>query len=333
MSGIGKIRNYPLLARVYLDLQHLRIAVESRLRELGESPEDMEAYRLLSALHSRLYNEEKEWLNQVKELLKDHPIWEYCEKVKGMGPVAALTFLGYINPYEAVSAGKVWAYFGFTPESKLKSGKKANFNPEAKGQVTGKIYKFEANINNWIMISNETKEKICRMYIEGYSSIEIAKALGISATSVLKVLKSAGIKTRTRKEAYWLSFSKGKIKKARVKLPSESWKLAYLAGLIDGEGTISMRTAGRVIPNVRVRVYNTNEQVIKWIHENFGGSIFSREEYDKKTKRKLRIWYWGIHSIEEAVKLLKPLLPYLIVKKDNALELIKASEKIIPVTP
>jgi len=135
MSGIGKIRNYPLLARVYLDLQHLRIAVESRLRELGESPEDMEAYRLLSALHSRLYNEEKEWLNQVKELLKDHPIWEYCEKVKGMGPVAALTFLGYINPYEAVSAGKVWAYFGFTPESKLKSGKKANFNPEAKGRA------------------------------------------------------------------------------------------------------------------------------------------------------------------------------------------------------
>jgi len=135
MGQVSSSVNYPLLARVYLDLQHLRMAVEARMRRLTSLPEDVEAYRLLSALHSRLLSEEKSWLEQVKALLKGHPIWQYCEKVKGLGPVAAMTFLGFINPHEAASAGKVWAYFGLTPESKLRSGKRASFNPEAKGRA------------------------------------------------------------------------------------------------------------------------------------------------------------------------------------------------------
>jgi hypothetical protein len=128
-------RNYPLLARVYLDLQRLRIAIESRLRILAVSQEDMETYKILSALHSRLLNEEKKWLKQIMELAKEHPIWEYCQKVKGMGAIAAVTFLGFIDPYKAVSAGKVWSYFGYAPSQKLRAGQKASFNTEAKGRA------------------------------------------------------------------------------------------------------------------------------------------------------------------------------------------------------
>ena len=124
--------DYPLLARVYLDLQHLRIAVEARMRGLENSSE---AYKLMQALKDRLKSEEKNWLSQIAKLMHEHPIWDYCKKVKGLGNVGAATFLGFINPYKAVSAGKVWSYFGLTPTSQLRSGQKARFNPEAKGRI------------------------------------------------------------------------------------------------------------------------------------------------------------------------------------------------------
>jgi len=128
-------RNYGLLVRVYLDLQHLRIAVENRMKKLGAEEEDFEAWRIMSSLANRLKDEETRWLLQFKELVKEHPIWDYCEKVKGLGAVGALTFLGWIDPHKAVSAGRVWSYFGFAPKQALKSGEKANYNPEATGRA------------------------------------------------------------------------------------------------------------------------------------------------------------------------------------------------------
>lgn len=133
MKDLGYEPFFPILGRTYLDLQRLRIAVESRMRELNNP--NLSAYSLMHELHQLLLTEEKSWLEILKEKAKDHPIWDYCERVKGMNVVAAVTFLTYINPYKAISAGQVWAYFGFVPGQELKSGRKASFNTEAKGRA------------------------------------------------------------------------------------------------------------------------------------------------------------------------------------------------------
>jgi hypothetical protein len=84
------------LARAYLDLQHLRIACEARLRKLREIKNAPEIVKhIMEDYHHALLEEEKTFLRQVTEQLKDHQLWSWCEQVKGMGPVACLTFLGF----------------------------------------------------------------------------------------------------------------------------------------------------------------------------------------------------------------------------------------------
>lgn len=129
------------LGRSYLDLQHLRMAVEARLRKLYESvPKEeipAEIVEVLEGYRSMLRREEKELLERITPLLRREPLWEWCSRVRGMGPVACLTFLSFINPYRATTAGKAKAYVGAVPGSRLRAGQKTIGNPEAKGRGPG----------------------------------------------------------------------------------------------------------------------------------------------------------------------------------------------------
>lgn len=126
------------LARCYLDLQHLRMACEARLRRLGEgTPEPVR--RILEGYHRALRVEERRFLREVSEELEGHPLWAWCERVKGLGPVSALMFLGFVDPYRAETAGKAKAYAGLVPGKKLKSGVRGGFNPEFKGRGNQRV--------------------------------------------------------------------------------------------------------------------------------------------------------------------------------------------------
>jgi len=157
MSGREPVWKY--LARAYLDLQHLRMACEARIRKMGKDvPEDVKA--IMDEYHQMLKREEKNFLKRLTGKLKEHPLWDWCDRVKGLGPVAALTFLGFTDPYTAIkewdkkhpdqtdlpikqkeqqgaimTAGKAKAYFGAVPGLKLKSGERLRMNLEAKGRM------------------------------------------------------------------------------------------------------------------------------------------------------------------------------------------------------
>jgi len=127
--------SYRMLSRAYLDLQQLRIAVGARIRKLyGTGKPDPEVLRILKAYHARLRSEEKELLAEAMKRIGNHPLRQWCSIVKGLGDVACLLLLGYINP-EVESAGKVWAFFGLFPGAKLRAGKKGKFDPMAKGRA------------------------------------------------------------------------------------------------------------------------------------------------------------------------------------------------------
>ena len=94
-------------------------------------------------------------------------------------------------------------------------------------------------------------------------------------------------------------------------------ELAYLAGIIDGEGSICIHKDsrdGRIWGEVTV--YNTSQELISWIHERFGGNIYDCESRAEQygTKRNLIIRWSG----RDAAEFLPSLIPYLVIKKEKA---------------
>ena len=126
------------LARCYIDLQKLRMACQHRIRRL---PKDAPHWirETLASYYDMLLREEKKTKERAEEQLKEHPIYNrlyrWCKNVKGLGVVAALIFLGFIDPYKADTAGKAKTYFGVRPGLARRKGGKSVFNPEAKGKL------------------------------------------------------------------------------------------------------------------------------------------------------------------------------------------------------
>jgi DNA repair exonuclease SbcCD ATPase subunit len=103
---------------------------EDKVKEALEELHEQDAgFKILAAHHARLQKEEKQLLKEAFELTKQHALWQWCENTNGLSYVAAMTFLGYINPQKCTFASKIWAYAGLTPDSKIKHSEKANSNP------------------------------------------------------------------------------------------------------------------------------------------------------------------------------------------------------------
>ena len=90
---------------------------------------------------------------------------------------------------------------------------------------------------------------------------------------------------------------------------------AYLAGIIDGEGTITLtRLHKNQTPSPVVSVSNTHLPLLQWIRERAGGAISSKN----RSKPHHTISYvWSIRH-DKAIHLLKEIKKYLLIKKKHA---------------
>ena len=94
-------------------------------------------------------------------------------------------------------------------------------------------------------------------------------------------------------------------------------ELAYLAGLIDGEGCIMMRRDGRRrIHQYTLALVVTNEHkgTLEWCSSLFGGYIYDQSQTQQHHKK---IYNWTINSTA-AHAVLVAVIPYLQIKKDQA---------------
>ena len=93
--------------------------------------------------------------------------------------------------------------------------------------------------------------------------------------------------------------------------------VAYLAGLIDGEGTISCSitktSRGFLALHKQLSIFNTNISLISWITNRFGGVVHSRKRKEEWKQEHQVKW-----SAEDAVTILGLVLPYLVIKSEQA---------------
>lgn len=101
-------------------------------------------------------------------------------------------------------------------------------------------------------------------------------------------------------------------------------ELAYLAGIIDGEGCftieISPPTTYRkgTLYTCRLTITNTDERLLDWLTKKIGGTIFTR----KLIEGRKQCYSWRIYATI-IDKIVPKLIPYLICKKDEALVIMK----------
>jgi len=94
-------------------------------------------------------------------------------------------------------------------------------------------------------------------------------------------------------------------------------ELAYLAGIIDGEGCVSIAKntrRGRNYYSLRINVSNNSIDLMQWLEDTFGDVV--RTSYHRWYDR--RDLYDWTASGNQAQVLLELVLPFLIIKKDQA---------------
>lgn len=117
-------------------------------------------------------------------------------------------------------------------------------------------------------------------------------------------------------------------------MPAGETQKAYIAGIIDGEGCISVRCCeGRKRKTSRyyyssVSVEMASKEIIDFIQELYEGKIYHRKSRNRTGVTDMTMWTWRLNG-KEAANFLKTIYPFLVQKKKEAEVLIDFSETIM----
>lgn len=91
---------------------------------------------------------------------------------------------------------------------------------------------------------------------------------------------------------------------------SNEYKIAYIAGFLDGDGCISIPVS-KIPTNphhyLRITIVSINKLIIYWLQDNFGGFVYIRKPY----------FDWKIDG-RSAANILRRALPHLQIKSKQA---------------
>lgn len=115
----------------------------------------------------------------------------------------------------------------------------------------------------------------------------------------------------------------------------EEQAIAYAAGFFDGEGHIAITRVKKARSEeakyhvMSVSISNTNLTVLKWFEEHFSGRVSSHRM--PLNPNWLPSWRWTAAN-KGAEAFLKTVLPYLIVKREQALVALEFRKIRVPTT-
>jgi hypothetical protein len=96
-------------------------------------------------------------------------------------------------------------------------------------------------------------------------------------------------------------------------------QLAYLAAIIDGEGTIAITASGGCYLGY-IAIYNTVHSLLQGLKDQFGGGAITQTHPDTKNWAAGYALEWGHY---DAVRLIRLILPFLRIKKCQAELILK----------
>ena len=102
--------------------------------------------------------------------------------------------------------------------------------------------------------------------------------------------------------------------------------LCYIAGIIDGEGTIRIHKAKPYLKNKNknytyfagIGVGMVERIIPELLKESFGGSL-----QEECVPERRSIWRWQVSGRMSVYKILEEIVPYLIVKREQAISVME----------
>ena len=96
-------------------------------------------------------------------------------------------------------------------------------------------------------------------------------------------------------------------------------EISYLAGIIDGEGSIYIQSRKRsnyIDYFPRFQIVNTDKKLMDWIHSKFGGHLCQKNRVKHNPNWRLQYEWFTTRPVMD--QLLKLIIPFLICKKEHA---------------
>jgi hypothetical protein len=107
--------------------------------------------------------------------------------------------------------------------------------------------------------------------------------------------------------------------------------LAWLAGLIDGEGCFSTLyrhgKGGAASYTLRIVLESRDKFVLEKVQQIAGGRLQYRRPLKSWKPNWSDQWEWNLGKHDELYVLCQELLPFLVLKKDNCINTIKGLEE------
>jgi len=113
--------------------------------------------------------------------------------------------------------------------------------------------------------------------------------------------------------------------KEKIKTELTEWEKGYLAGIIDGEGSISISDNGpQGTHGPRISVGSTSLKLIRWLNDKICPAMYPVHSTNPLGKK--CIYIWETHKTGIVRDFLKTLLPFLIIKKKQAEAMLEFCE-------
>lgn len=98
------------------------------------------------------------------------------------------------------------------------------------------------------------------------------------------------------------------------------WELGYIAGILDGEGSITMAYASTTgVYSPVITVSNTNRFMLETLlAETLLGGVYKKADKRRKSKNYKQGWAWHLGSVEDIHSLLSKVTKYMLVKRPEA---------------
>ncbi|MFN0253028.1 MAG: hypothetical protein ACKV2T_39510 [Kofleriaceae bacterium] len=103
---------------------------------------------------------------------------------------------------------------------------------------------------------------------------------------------------------------------------------AWLAAVVDGEGSIGMYDYGREGRRVQIQLGNTSEAFVARFRELIGcGSTVFRVSHGKGHKGRQPMYHFTLKGSARCYAVLKQIVPFLIIKRERATAILRELEE------